>query len=156
MNEKPAVRTLTPLRLGNPPPSAPLPTRVLVPGPQGPAPKVSAYNEMSVAPINGVLTLDASRASTFYITMDQDISAIHFTHLPPPGKTEHISLVCLQDDVGGRRILSTAWPAGSEAPNGLAPVLSTAPHSKDIAVVIISTNNIHVALAGKNYLPINP
>lgn len=125
-------------------------------GPQGPTPDISVYNvDTDVSVSNGTLTLDAEGATTFFVTLDQNITSIQVNNWPDAGKTQRIAIYLKQDSVGGRVV--TNWPSQTRWSYGVAPLLSTAPNAVDCVLfdTFDSGNTIYAGVVGQDYKSIN-
>ena len=84
---------------------------------------------VSLAPIDGVATIDVSKGNTFVVAMNAS-AAIGFVNWPPAGRTQRVAVYFVQDASGGR---VAAWPA-AKWPDGQAPALSVTPGAIDCVV----------------------
>ena len=120
-------------------------------GPRGESPSVSIYNEANVAVELGVVTINASAASTFVVAVDQNISNINITSWAGEGKTQRIVFYFIQDATGGWEIANTAWPSGTLWSFGQLPILTTTPLRADALVLEKIGNTVFAAMVGQNY-----
>lgn len=121
------------------------------PGAKGSSPDVSTYLGGVITPVNGVLVVDVSLASTFFITLNQDVTTVAFQGWRSAPWTHRIALYFKQDAIGSRIV--SGWPAGTKFPNGVVPILSILPDREDLVVAEIANSGqqMYVTLVAQNY-----
>lgn len=120
-------------------------------GPIGPSPNVSVYAVSNAAIANGVLTLDANAASTFYVHMDQNVSSVVVTNWSAT-KAQRIHVYCHQDSTGNRAFANDAFPAGTRWSYGTQPQPSAANTIDSFVLEHLPTGNlVFGALVGQMY-----
>lgn len=107
-----------------------------IPGPRGPqgiSPSVSLYNETDATIVSGVLTLNAETATSFFVTLSEDITSVVVENLPPDSKSQRIAIYFQQDEIGGYTI--TGWPASTKWNGGQRPSLTAEANAIDCVVL---------------------
>lgn len=102
-------------------------------GEKGDPPDVSHYKMSYASIVNGVLALDCSDASTFYVFLNQNVFSISFDNWPVGERSQVIKIYVQQGDEGGYTL--DGWPFDTLWPAGFMPQVSAAPGTIDCFVV---------------------
>jgi len=85
----------------------------------------------ATASVSGAVTVDFSTASTHYLTLTGNVTALTLSNTVS-AKVCSLTLYLVQDGTGSRLV---TWPASVKWPNGIAPTLSTTANAIDIVVL---------------------
>lgn len=120
-------------------------------GDKGDPPTVSKYLQTNATIVGGVLTIDASAASTYFVLLDQDVTSIQFINWPAVGQSQRIAIYTQQDATGTRQF--TGWPVQTLTPENNTLLVTALPSAIDCFVVdsFDSGNTIFATLVGTNY-----
>jgi hypothetical protein len=120
-------------------------------GPQGLSPFVSKYGSANAAIASGVLTLNAAAASTFWVTMDQDVSSLVVTDWADD-RAQRIHVYIQQDATGGRAFATDAWPSGTRWSYGVRPSGTAAGTIESFVLEHLPVGNlVFAAVVGQFY-----
>ncbi len=102
-------------------------------GPQGPIGEWQVntafkLKKILVPIVAGAVTLNLSAANTFLILLNQSITSISFSNLPPVDQSVRIQLYVQQDGVGGHTM--SGWPAGVLPADSIAPEIDLDPNMR--------------------------
>lgn len=101
-------------------------------GQKGDSPDRSIYSARNITVVDSKLVIDASLATTFYLTLTTTVTDFSIINWPNDSKSQRIALYLEQDSVGSRNI--GPWPSNVKWSYGEYPVLTSRPGAVDCLV----------------------
>lgn len=111
---------------------------IVIAGPAGPrgtwgVDQAFQLRQLSLPVAAGAVTIDLSAANTVFVLLEENVTSIQFTNLPPAGVSVRVQIYVQQDETGGRSF--GGWPAGVYPVDSSVPEASPTPHMRSSFVL---------------------
>lgn len=122
-----------------------------IPGPKGDSPDRSIYSARHIDSRGPTLEIDASQATTFFITIHMNLQNLTVINWPNDSKSQRIALYFQQDEFGARNVIN--WPPNTRWSFSQKPILTTKPHAIDCFILdtFDRGENIFAGIVGLDY-----
>lgn len=111
---------------------------IVIEGPPGPegvwgVDRAFELRQLSLPIDAGKVVIDCDDANTVFVYLDEDVTEIEFTNLPPAGVSLRMQLYFQQDGVGARNV--AGWPSSVYPADDIPPPISPVPNMRSSLVI---------------------